>query len=319
MSASLDAAEGDETVLSVSFTVPDKHFLYAHALEIRALGKTALEPRKIPDAKEKYDPTFEKVLGVYEGNPTFLYTLAGELSAPIKVEVHYQGCNESLCFLPQTRTFTLQPEKKSAGVTPEEKAAPDRQHEPGDWRDIADRLTVAGKASGYLKPDAFLEFLNGGQVVEGPASSSISRTFQDKGIVFTVLLIILGGLALNLTPCVLPMIPVNIAIIGAGAQAGSRKRGFALGTMYGVGIALVYGLLGLIVLLTGAKFGSLNASPWFNTAITALFILLSLSMFGVFNLDFSRLQGKLGSGGGGRGSFLTAFVMGGVAALLAGA
>ena len=50
----------------------------------------------------------------------------------------------------------------------------------------------------------------------------------------------LGGLALNLTPCVLPMIPINLAIIGAGAQAGSRRRGFLLGAAYGAAMAVVY-------------------------------------------------------------------------------
>jgi len=52
------------------------------------------------------------------------------------------------------------------------------------------------------------------------------------------LIVFLGGLALNLTPCVLPMIPINLAIIGAGAQAGSRRRGFFLGAAYGAAMAL---------------------------------------------------------------------------------
>jgi hypothetical protein len=50
--------------------------------------------------------------------------------------------------------------------------------------------------------------------------------------------VLLGGLALNLTPCVLPMIPINLGIIGAGTRAGSRKRGFLLGTTYGGAMAL---------------------------------------------------------------------------------
>ena len=53
--------------------------------------------------------------------------------------------------------------------------------------------------------------------------------FEGRGPLAILLLVLLGGLALNLTPCVLPMIPINLAIIGAGAQAGSRGRGFLLG------------------------------------------------------------------------------------------
>jgi thiol:disulfide interchange protein len=145
----------------------------------------------------------------------------------------------------------------------------------------------------------------------------LRTAFETQGAWLVILLILLGGLALNLTPCVLPMIPVNIAIIGAGAQAGSRARGFALGAAYGLGIALVYGMLGLVVILTGAKFGALNASPWFNLAIAVIFIVLSLAMFDVFMIDLSRFQAKAGPTK--KGGFVTALLLGGIAALLAGA
>ena len=130
----------------------------------------------------------------------------------------------------------------------------------------------------------------------------------------------MGGLALNLTPCVLPMIPINLAIIGAGTRAGSRARGFALGATYGLAMALVYGILGLVVILTAGSFGTINASPWFNLSIATLFVVLALAMFDVLSIDFSSLQSKFNlTGSSGRGSFLVAFGMGGVAALLAGA
>jgi thiol:disulfide interchange protein len=116
------------------------------------------------------------------------------------------------------------------------------------------------------------------------------------------------------------MIPINIAIIGAGAQAGSKKRGFALGATYAAGMALAYGILGLVVVLTGSKFGTLNSSPWFNLAIATVFVVLALGMFDVLAIDLSRFQGQ-GSGGGAssKGKFFAAYSMGTVAALLAGA
>jgi thiol:disulfide interchange protein DsbD len=83
-------------------------------------------------------------------------------------------------------------------------------------------------------------------------------------------------------------------------------------------MALVYGVLGLIVILTAGTFGTINASPWFNLGIAVLFVVLALAMFDVILIDFSNLargpntQGK-------RGSFPLAFTMGAVAALLAGA
>ena len=133
-----------------------------------------------------------------------------------------------------------------------------------------------------------------------------------------LVLILLGGLALNFTPCILPMIPINLAIIGAGAQSGSRRRGFALGTAYGAGMALAYGSLGLVVVLTGAKFGTLNSSPWFNFAIAAVFIVLSLAMFDRIVIDLSRFQ-RTGTPGKNRGAFIAAPTMGMISALLAGA
>jgi thiol:disulfide interchange protein len=142
---------------------------------------------------------------------------------------------------------------------------------------------------------------------------------RESGLLIAILFILLGGLALNLTPCVLPMIPINLAIIGAGAQAGSKRRGFALGATYGLGIALIYGVLGVIVVLTGSQFGTIQANPWFNLVIAAIFLVLALAMFDVIHIDLSRFQGKFGGGPQKQGSFLVALSMGSVAALLAGA
>jgi thiol:disulfide interchange protein len=115
------------------------------------------------------------------------------------------------------------------------------------------------------------------------------------------------------------MIPINLAIIGAGAQAGSRGRGFLLGGAYGAAMAVVYGVLGLIVILTAGTFGTINSSPWFNLGIAVLFVALALAMFDVFVIDFSRFSSNVRVGEARRGSFLVAFGMGAVAALLAGA
>src|SRR6185369_10994677 len=114
--------------------------------------------------------------------------------------------------------------------------------------------------------------------------------FEGQGPIAILALVFLGGLALNLTPCVLPMIPINLAIIGAGAQGGRRGRGFALGLTYGAAMALVYGVIGLVVILTAGTFGTINSSAWFNMAIAVLFVALGLAMFDVINIDFSRLS-----------------------------
>ena len=142
---------------------------------------------------------------------------------------------------------------------------------------------------------------------------------EGRGPLAILVIVFLGGLALNLTPCVLPMIPINLAIIGAGARAGNKRRGFALGATYGAAMAIAYGVLGLVVILTAGSFGTINASPWFNVAIAVLFVFLGLAMFDVVTLDFSRFSSGIQFKSESRGSLPLAFGMGAVAAILAGA
>src|SRR5262249_2238172 len=123
---------------------------------------------------------------------------------------------------------------------------------PGDEVAALDRFTVKGSTFGYLGTDDFLTFIHN-------AENGIKEKgmFEGRGPLAILLLVLIGGLALNLTPCVLPMIPINLAIIGAGVQAGSRSRGFLLGGAYGGAMAFVYGLLGLAVILTTSTFGTI--------------------------------------------------------------
>jgi thiol:disulfide interchange protein len=177
-----------------------------------------------------------------------------------------------------------------------------------------DAFEVAGSDGGYMPAADFLTFIKN-------AESGVKKrgVFEGRGPLAILAIVFLGGIALNLTPCVLPMIPINLAIIGAGAQAGRRSRGLLLGAAYGGAMAVVYGGLGLIVILTAGTFGTLNASPWFNLSIAVLFVALALAMFDVIAVDFSKWSSGIRFGAEGRGTVLLAFSMGAVAALLAGA
>jgi thioredoxin:protein disulfide reductase len=176
-----------------------------------------------------------------------------------------------------------------------------------------DKFTVLGTTGGYQNSADFLRFISNAET--GVKERGL---FEGRGPLAILLIVLIGGLALNLTPCVLPMIPINLAIIGAGAQASSRSRGFWVGLAYGGAMALVYGVLGLIVILTAGTFGTINSSPWFNLGIAVLFVVLGLAMFDVLLIDFSKYSSNIGTGSS-RGSFGLAFTMGAVAALLAGA
>lgn len=201
-----------------------------------------------------------------------------------------------------------------ATATPPATSASGTPANPASILAALDRYETMATAAGYVESADFLEWIRNAEagVVE-------RGWFEGRGPLAIVLLVLIGGLALNLTPCVLPLIPINLAIIGAGAQAGSRGRGFLLGAAYGGAMAVVYGGLGLAVILTASTFGTINASPWFNLGIAVLFVVLALAMFDVIVIDFSRLSSRFHVGEAGRGSFFVAFSMGAVSALLAGA
>lgn len=216
------------------------------------------------------------------------------------MSVEWQGCDDAQCFFPERMEW------RAGDVAPPPPPAPAQP--PG--RAIPNDFSLARTSVGYQGETAFLAFLEG----RGGTVDLLRR-----GWVVAIALILGGGLLLNLTPCVLPMIPINLAIIGAGARARSRAEGFALGGLYGVGMCVAYGLLGVAVVRSGAPFGALNASPWFNASIAALFAVLALAMFGAIPLDLSRFQGRLGAGGPGRHRYAGVFALGAVSALLAGA
>jgi len=233
----------------------------------------------------------------------------------VPFELRYQACDDKVCFAPSSKKgeWTFEVVSATTAVTTEHQDVLGAIAFGTGERPAVEAFTVVSTTGGYLGTADFLTFVSN-------AEAGIVETglFEGRGPIAILLLVLLGGLALNLTPCVLPMIPINLAIIGAGAQAGSRQRGFLLGLTYGGAMAFVYGVLGLIVVLTASTFGTINASPWFNLGIAVLFVGLALAMFDVFEIDFSRFGGAVGAGGA-RGSFGLAFTMGAVAALLAGA
>ncbi len=293
------------------------------------------------------------VLSVFEREFTIGVTLKvaagtapGKITIPARLR--YQACDESMCYIP-TRAetswdVTVGSARSAAAhadvfgriafghgeapaaadatataaaapaVTPAA-GAPTGTVDPTGAAEVAAlaKFEEQGTTFGYLPSGDFLTFIHNAE--NGVREKGM---LEGRGPLAILLVVLIGGLALNLTPCVLPMVPINLAIIGAGAQAGSRHRGFMLGLAYGAAMAVVYGVLGLIVVLTASSFGTINASPWFNLGIAVLFVALGLAMFDVINIDFSGLSNNV-KAGGSQGSMALAFTMGGIAALLAGA
>lgn len=263
----------------------------------------------------------------------------------LHVELNYQACDNRICLAPdklklQTEisvvptttpvnathpevfaaiTFSDAPTPPPPPVQPvrgtdDPKPPPVVSHDCDVVAEL-NTFTVLGATGGYLNATEFIAFIDGAE------QGTLKRNaFEGKGPLLIIVIVIIGGVLLNLTPCVLPLIPINLAIIGAGAQAGSRAKGFALGGAYGLAMAVVYGALGLIVTLTSTAFGTINSTIWFNVAIAILFVVLALAMFDIIAIDFTKYQSNIDATKVGKsGSLALAFFMGCVTALLAGA
>ncbi len=298
-----------QPAVRVDFAFPAGHHLYS-SFAVAAPDGTPLVPLSVPapdtNNPDDLEPSYSRSFSAFYAPP-----------AAEAVVVSYQGCAGSLCFMPEEATLALD-------GAPEAAPAP-----AGDAGEQAGGSPLAARGEprrlvGYADVPAFLAFLDP-SAAPGAKDASAWRLFLDdpaafylrRGALPSLLLILIGGFLLNLTPCVLPMIPVNLAIIGASGANSSRAARFGLGLVYGLGMALVYGALGLVVVLSGSVFGAINSSPAFNGAIAVLFFALALAMFDVWQLDFSRFRKT--SGIAGRARLPAILVMGGISALLAGA
>lgn len=306
---------GSAWQVSVAVEVPPRHVVYADRFSVSVNGQP-VSGTVAPAPVSEPDPTTGGMAKVYASRVVGIYAVPDAVAArPVDVAVQLQGCSETVCFLPRTARFTL----NAGGTVAANPRSPDTGHGSDDW---LGGVTIASRASGYLPPRDFLDFLLRVHGASSRTETGLRGFVRDpaaflthRGLPLTVLLVLVGGLLLNLTPCVLPMIPINLAVIGAGARAGSRARGLALGAAYGGGIAVVYGALGLAVVLTGSVFGALQSSPLFNAAAAVIFLVLGLALFDVVPIDLSRFQ----RGGTPARGFVAAAVAGGVSALLAGA
>lgn len=144
-------------------------------------------------------------------------------------------------------------------------------------------------------------------VVERPSPSLFSKNvrFEDvigQGTFLAFLFVFIAGFLTSLTPCVFPMIPITISIIGAQSANQSKSRSFALSLAYVFGIATTYSTLGVVAASTGALFGAFLGNIWVVSAIAFIFFLMALSMFGLFEIQVPAfLRNKFGNSQTGTG------------------
>lgn len=236
---------------------------------------------QIPQGKIKFDETFQKDVESYRQSVTIRIPV--EASGPFKLTATSQGCADAgLCYPPMDSVASLDP------------------------------AVIAGPSTPAAPPSA-----DGGDSEMGQIAASL----QSGKLLVILPLFLLLGLGLAFTPCVLPMVPILSSIILGGKGKVSRGRGLALSAIYSLGMAIVYTSLGVAAGLAGEGLAANLQNPWVLGGFAALMALLSLSMFGVFNLQMPAfIQARLAQVSEKQSAGKTAgvFAMGALSALIVG-
>ncbi len=277
---------------------PNDEFLIPSVVSVKGNG-IKLTGVKYPKAHDITLSFSDTPVSVYEGDVKFELTIAVDKSAApgkqtVEIKLNYQACNDQSCLPPTSVKTDLELEiLPSAAAKVEEPRVIDQSEEP--IQSIEPPVTQ--KVEETVLP----------QEVVKPEEDTLASTLESSGILLSLILIFLGGLALNLTPCVYPLIPITIGYFGGQAE-GKTSRLFLLGILYVLGMALTYSVIGVITSLSGAVFGTLLQNPFVITGIALLFIVLALSQFGVY--EFKLPDKLVMKAGGAKGGVMGAFFMG---------
>lgn len=238
----------------------------------------------------------DKPVSVFEEETKFELTFKISKTAPtgkvtIPIKFGYQGCNDQTCMPPETETVNLVLDVKGGS----EASLPNETIQ-ADTVKPAQSLTTFDQANDEQQA-----------VKEESKTDPDVSSFENRGLFLSLLIVFLGGLALNLTPCVYPLIPITIGYFG-GQTEGRTSKLFMLGLFYVLGLALTYSTVGVITALSGAMFGALLQQPIVIVFICLIFIALALSMFGVY--EFKLPDSWSAKAGGAKSGVVGAFFMG---------
>jgi thiol:disulfide interchange protein DsbD len=279
----------DQKTIEVSYQIADGYYMYRERFAFRADGATLGEP-VMPPGKVKFDETFQKDVETYR--KVVVITIPVEAAGPFRLVATSQGCaDKGLCYTPMESQASLSP-TGGGGLLAAARGASD------------------GAVSSSTAAAA-----------PGSEMGRIESSLQSGRLLAIMPLFLLLGLGLAFTPCVLPMVPIlSFIIVGEGAKA-TRLRGFILSTAYSLGMAIVYTALGVTAGLLGEGLSAALQNPWVLSAFALLMAAMSLSMFGVYQLQMpSAVQTRLSqfSERQTSGKLAGVFVMGALSALIVG-
>ena len=268
----LDIAEG----WHINSNTPTHDYLIGTVLELQPKEGIILADLRYPKGEDVKFDFSEDALNVYEGNTKIFLTLKlSNKFAPGKdtlwATLRVQACNNEICLAPSSIEILIPIE-----------------------------VVAAGEQSTPINEEVFSTYVNQGSVSPPGSSTDLGELFSEQGTFAAFLAIFLVGLALNLTPCVYPMMSVTVSLFGSQTETNTA-RVFLKALIYVIGIATMYTVLGVSAALSGGLFGSWLQSPWVLGGIGALLIGLALSSFGLYQIQMpywltSRLGGTTGTG-----------------------
>lgn len=246
-------SDGDDAWV-FHWDIADDYYLYRERLDFALIDagddvELHTEDASYSAAQPKEDPFF--------GDTEVYYQLAsvripfdGEPAEGAQLRVGYQGCNEPLgvCYPPETTTI-----------------------------DVATIVDGGATTTGTNGGGGGSEPLN--------AQDRIAAALNDYSLAWVALLFTGFGLLLALTPCVFPMIPILAGVIAGDRHATGSARATFLSVLFVAAMALTYAVVGIAVGLTGASIQAWFQQPIVLYGFAALFVLLALAMFGLFDLQ----------------------------------
>lgn len=260
----------DGEQLMTGWKIAPQYYLYRDRLKVEVLDNqnqaVTVGELKLPAGQEKHDEYFGLVHVLHDQVDAVLPVTAASGVKQLKIALGWQGCAELLgiCYPPERKVF-------SAALP----AAGDSNTNI-TFEDITEQETAATAPSTTVSE-------------QDRIANSLS-----KGNIFITLLSFFGfGLLLAFTPCIFPMIPILSGII-AGQKDLSSKAAFRLSLVYVLAMAATYTIAGVMTGLLGANLQAFFQNAWILAAFSGVFVLLALSMFGLYELQLpASLQHRL--------------------------
>lgn len=257
-----DMTVQDPQTLLARFTVAAGNYLYRDKIKFEISGTQPIQILhfELPEGKNKIDEIFGPTDVFFDDIDIQLPLNRSPQQQNISLTVHYQGCSETfnICYPPTKKIIEL--------VLP------------------ASNTSLVDKANTQVLSST-------------PPLSEQDRLAQSlaNDNLFTILISFFGlGLLLAFTPCVFPMIPILSSIIVGEGKDITTRRAFILSLVYVLAMSLTYTVAGLLTGLLGANLQTMLQNPWVISSFSALFVVLSLSMFGLYELQLPQgIQDRL--------------------------